>query len=237
MLEIKNLSVYYGGIHALQGIDLDIPDRKIVTLIGANGAGKSTTLRAIAGLVKPSSGEVLLQGSVISGRPTLEIVKKGVALVPEGRRIFSNLSVEENLLLGAYSRTDKKAVIADLEHVYELFPRLKERRAQKGGTLSGGEQQMLAVGRGLMSKPKLLMMDEPSLGLAPLISKMIFEIIKQINSEGTTVLLVEQNAKAALEVADYGYVLETGCISLFGAGHELLQDDRVRKAYLGEAQQ
>ncbi len=237
MLEIKNLSVYYGGIHALQGIDLDIPDKKIVTLIGANGAGKSTTLRAIAGLVKPSSGEVLLQGSVISGRPTLEIVQKGVALVPEGRRIFSNLSVEENLLLGAYSRTDKKAVMADLEHVYELFPRLKERRAQKGGTLSGGEQQMLAVGRGLMSKPKLLMMDEPSLGLAPLISKMIFEIIKQINSEGTTVLLVEQNAKAALEVADYGYVLETGRISLLGAGHELLQDDRVRKAYLGEAQQ
>ena len=236
MLEIKNLSVFYGGIHALQGIDLDVPDRKIVTLIGANGAGKSTTLRAIAGLIKPSSGEVILQGSVISGRPTLEIVQKGLALVPEGRRIFSNLSVEENLLLGAYSRTDKKAVLADLEHVYELFPRLKERRGQKGGTLSGGEQQMLAVGRGLMSRPKLLMMDEPSLGLAPLISKMIFEIIKQINSEGTTVLLVEQNAKAALEVADYGYVLETGRISLFGTGHELLQDDRVRKAYLVEAQ-
>ena len=236
MLEIKNLSVFYGGIHALQGIDLDVPDRKIVTLIGANGAGKSTTLRAIAGLIKPSSGEVILQGSVISGRPTLEIVQKGLALVPEGRRIFSNLSVEENLLLGAYSRTDKKAVLADLEHVYELFPRLKERRGQKGGTLSGGEQQMLAVGRGLMSRPKLLMMDEPSLGLAPLSSKMIFEIIKQINSEGTTVLLVEQNAKAALEVADYGYVLETGRISLFGTGHELLQDDRVRKAYLGEAQ-
>ncbi|HNV36618.1 MAG TPA: ABC transporter ATP-binding protein [Rectinema sp.] len=208
----------------------------MVTLIGAKGAGKSTTLRAIAGLIKPSSGEVILQGSVISGRPTLEIVQKGLALVPEGRRIFSNLSVEENLLLGAYSRTDKKAVLADLEHVYELFPRLKERRGQKGGTLSGGEQQMLAVGRGLMSRPKLLMMDEPSLGLAPLISKMIFEIIKQINSEGTTVLLVEQNAKAALEVADYGYVLETGRISLFGTGHELLQDDRVRKAYLGEAQ-
>ena len=236
MLEIKNLSVFYGGIHALQGIDLDVPDRKIVTLIGANGAGKSTTLRAIAGLIKPSSGEVILQGSVISGRPTLEIVQKGLALVPEGRRIFSNLSVEENLLLGAYSRTDKKAVLADLDHVYGLFPRLKERRGQKGGTLSGGEQQMLAVGRGLMSRPKLLMMDEPSLGLAPLISKMIFEIIKQINSEGTTVLLVEQNAKAALEVADYGYVLETGRISLFGTGHELLQDDRVRKAYLGEAQ-
>ena len=236
MLEIKNLSVFYDGIHALQGIDLDVPDRKIVTLIGANRAGKSTTLRAIAGLIKPSSGEVILQGSVISGRPTLEIVQKGLALVPEGRRIFSNLSVEENLLLGAYSRTDKKAVLADLEHVYELFPRLKERRGQKGGTLSGGEQQMLAVGRGLMSRPKLLMMDEPSLGLAPLISKMIFEIIKQINSEGTTVLLVEQNAKAALEVADYGYVLETGRISLFGTGHELLQDDRVRKAYLGEAQ-
>ena len=234
MLEIKNLSVYYGGIHALQGIDLEIPDKKIVTLIGANGAGKSTTLRAIAGLVKPSSGEVLLQGSVISGRPTLEIVQKGVALVPEGRRIFSNLSVEENLLLGAYSRTDKKAVIADLEHVYELFPRLKERRAQKGGTLSGGEQQMLAIGRSLMARPGLIMLDEPSMGLAPIIVKHIFEIIIQLRSRGNTILLVEQNAKAALGIADRGYVMETGSIVLEGTARELLDNHDVRRAYLGK---
>lgn len=237
MLEIKNLSVYYGGIHALQGIDLSVPEGKIVTLIGANGAGKSTTLRSIVGLVKPTSGSVLLRGAVISGKPTQEIVKMGVVLVPEGRRIFPNLTVEENLMLGAFAREDKQGVLKDLEHVYALFPRLKERRAQKGGTLSGGEQQMLAVGRGLMSRPKLLMMDEPSLGLAPLIVKMIFDIIKQINAGGTTVLLIEQNAKAALEVADYGYVLETGRITLQGAGRDLLKDDRVRKAYLGEAAQ
>jgi len=236
MLKIQSLSVHYGGIHALQGIDLTVPEGKIVTLIGANGAGKSTTLRSIVGLVKPTSGKVLLHDAVISGMATQEIVQKGVALVPEGRRIFPNLSVEENLLLGAYARSDKKGVLNDLSHVYDLFPRLKERRMQKGGTLSGGEQQMLAVGRGLMSRPKLLMMDEPSLGLAPLIAKMIFEIITQINAEGTTVLLVEQNAKAALEVADYGYVLETGRITLQGKGRDLLMDDRVRKAYLGEAQ-
>jgi len=236
MLEIQNLSVHYGGIHALQGISLSVPEGKIVTLIGANGAGKSTTLRAIVGLVKSSAGVITLRDKIISGKPTLEIVQTGLVLVPEGRRIFANLTTEENLMLGAYARNDKQGVLKDLEHVFELFPRLKERRTQKGGTLSGGEQQMLAVGRGLMSRPKLLMMDEPSLGLAPLIVKMIFEIIKQINSEGTTVLLVEQNAKAALEVADYGYVLETGRISLEGAGHDLLMDDRVRKAYLGEAQ-
>ncbi len=236
MLEIKNLSVHYGGIHALQGIDLTVPGGKIVTLIGANGAGKSTTLRTIVGLVKPTEGKVMLHDTVISGMPTQDIVQRGLVLVPEGRRIFPNLTVEENLALGAYARNDKPGVLKDLEHVFELFPRLKERRTQKGGTLSGGEQQMLAVGRGLMSRPKLLMMDEPSLGLAPLIVKMIFEIIKQINAEGTTVLLVEQNAKAALEVADYGYVLETGRITLQGAGRDLLMDDRVRKAYLGEAQ-
>jgi branched-chain amino acid transport system ATP-binding protein len=236
MLEIKSLSVHYGGIHALQGIDLSVPEGKIVTLIGANGAGKSTTLRSIVGLVKPTAGKVLLRDMVISGKATQDIVQRGIVLVPEGRRIFPNLTVEENLHLGAYARNDKVGVLKDLDHVYDLFPRLKERRAQKGGTLSGGEQQMLAVGRGLMSKPKLLMMDEPSLGLAPLIVKMIFEIIKQINTEGTTVLLVEQNAKAALEVADYGYVLETGRITLQGRGQDLLQDDRVRKAYLGEAQ-
>jgi branched-chain amino acid transport system ATP-binding protein len=236
MLKIQSLSVHYGGIHALQGIDLSVPEGKIVTLIGANGAGKSTTLRSIVGLVKPTSGKVLLREAVISGKATQEIVQMGVVLVPEGRRIFPNLTVEENLLLGAYARSDKEGVLADLAHVYDLFPRLKERRAQKGGTLSGGEQQMLAVGRGLMSRPKLLMMDEPSLGLAPLVVKMIFEIIKQINAEGTTVLLVEQNAKAALEVADYGYVLETGRITLHGKGRDLLLDDRVRKAYLGEVQ-
>ncbi len=236
MLEIKSLSVHYGGIHALQGIDLSVPEGKIVTLIGANGAGKSTTLRSIVGLVKPTGGKVLLRDAVISGKATQEIVQMGVVLVPEGRRIFPNLTVEENLLLGAYARNDKEGVLKDINHVYALFPRLKERRTQKGGTLSGGEQQMLAVGRGLMSRPKLLMMDEPSLGLAPLIVKMIFEIIKQINAEGTTVLLVEQNAKAALEVADYGYVLETGRITLRGKGQDLLQDDRVRKAYLGEVQ-
>jgi branched-chain amino acid transport system ATP-binding protein len=236
MLEIKSLSVHYGGIHALQGIDLSVPEGKIVTLIGANGAGKSTTLRSIVGLVKPTGGKVLLRDAVISGKATQEIVQMGVVLVPEGRRIFPNLTVEENLLLGAYARNDKEGVLKDINHVYALFPRMKERRTQKGGTLSGGEQQMLAVGRGLMSRPKLLMMDEPSLGLAPLIVKMIFEIIKQINAEGTTVLLVEQNAKAALEVADYGYVLETGRITLRGKGQDLLQDDRVRKAYLGEVQ-
>jgi len=235
MLEIQNLSVHYGGIHALQGIDLSVPEGKIVTLIGANGAGKSTTLRTIVGLVKPTGGKVLLRDNVISGRQTQEIVQMGIVLVPEGRRIFPNLTVEENLLLGAYARNDKEGVLKDLDHVYDLFPRLRERRLQKGGTLSGGEQQMLAVGRGLMSRPKLLMMDEPSLGLAPLIVKMIFEIIRQINAEGTTVLLVEQNAKAALEIADYGYVLETGRITLQGKGRELLSDDRVRKAYLGEA--
>ncbi|MCX8012870.1 MAG: ABC transporter ATP-binding protein [Rectinema sp.] len=236
MLDIQKLSVHYGGIHALQGIDLSVPDGKIVTLIGANGAGKSTTLRSIVGLVKPSGGKILLNDKVISGMPTKDIVEMGVVLVPEGRRIFPNLTVEENLFLGAYARNDKPGVQKDLAHVYELFPRLKERRLQKGGTLSGGEQQMLAVGRALMSRPKLLMMDEPSLGLAPLIVKMIFQIIRQINSEGTTVLLIEQNAKAALEIADYGYVLETGRITLQGKGRELLSDDRVRKAYLGEAQ-
>jgi branched-chain amino acid transport system ATP-binding protein len=236
MLEIKSLSVHYGGIHAVQGIDLSVPEGKIVTLIGANGAGKSTTLRSIVGLVKPTSGKVLLRDAVISGKATQEIVQMGLVLVPEGRRIFSNLTVEENLMLGAYARSDREGVLKDLSHVYDLFPRLKERRTQKGGTLSGGEQQMLSVGRGLMSRPKLLMMDEPSLGLAPLIVKMIFEIIKQINTDGTTVLLVEQNAKAALEVADYGYVLETGRITLQGKGRDLLMDDRVRKAYLGEAQ-
>lgn len=235
MLEIRGLSVHYGGIHALQGIDIKVPDGKIVTLIGANGAGKSTTLRSIVGLVKTSGGSVVWNGDTLTGMATKDIVSKGVVLVPEGRRIFPNLTVEENLMLGAYSRSDKAGIAADEEKVFALFPRLKERVRQKGGTLSGGEQQMLAVARALMTRPKLLMMDEPSLGLAPLVVKMIFDIIGAINKEGTTVLLIEQNAKAALEVADYGYVLETGRIILEGRGRELLADDRVRKAYLGEA--
>jgi len=236
MLKIDNLSVHYGGIHALQGIELEVPDGKIVSLIGANGAGKSTTLKAIVGLVKASSGSVSWNGETLTGLPTKEIVERGVVLVPEGRRVFPNLTVDENLSLGAYAREDKDGVAADRKRVFELFPRLKERARQKAGTLSGGEQQMLAVGRALMSKPKLLMMDEPSLGLAPIVVKMIFGIIREINKTGVTVLLIEQNAKAALEIADRGYVLETGRITLQGPGLELLADDRVRKAYLGEAQ-
>jgi len=236
MLEINELSVHYGGIHALQGIGIKVEEGKIVTLIGANGAGKSTTLKAIVGLVKTSGGLVSWNGTKLTGMQTKDIVALGIALVPEGRRIFANLTVEENLILGAYTRTNKREIKADMERVFGLFPRLKERLRQKGGTLSGGEQQMLAVARALMTKPKLLMMDEPSLGLAPMISKMIFDIIRTINRDGTTVLLVEQNAKAALEIADYGYVLETGRITLEGTGRELLADDRVRKAYLGEVQ-
>ena len=235
MLKIQSLSAHYGGIHALQGIDLEVPDRSIVSLIGANGAGKSTTLRSIVGLVRPSGGTVTWDGQPITGLPTKDIVSRGVCLVPEGRRVFPNLTVDENLTLGAYSRSDRPGIAADRRKVFELFPRLGERRHQKAGTLSGGEQQMLAVGRALMTRPKLLMMDEPSLGLAPLVVKMIFEIVRTIHAEGVTVLLVEQNAKAALEIADQGYVLETGRITLRGTGPELLADDRVRRAYLGEA--
>ncbi len=236
MLKIDKLSVHYGGIHALQGIDVEVPDGKIVTLIGANGAGKSTTLKSVVGLVKASAGGVTWNGERLSGLATKDIVSKGVVLVPEGRRVFPNLTVDENLSLGAYARDDKPGVAADRRRVFELFPRLEERQRQKAGTLSGGEQQMLAVGRAIMTKPRLLMMDEPSLGLAPLVVKMIFDIVREINKAGTTVLLVEQNAKAALEIADYGYVLETGRIKLQGPGKELLADDGVRKAYLGEAQ-
>ncbi len=235
MLSIKNLSVHYGGIHALRGISLDVPAGKIVTLIGANGAGKSTTLNSIMGLVKADKGSVSWNGKEILGTSTKTIVESGIVLVPEGRRIFPNLTVDENLSLGAYARSNKDEVEADRERVFGLFPRLKERHKQKAGTFSGGEQQMLAVGRALMSKPTVMMMDEPSLGLAPLFVGMIFDIIRQINAAGVTVLLVEQNAKAALEVADTGYVMETGSISFSGAGKELLVDDRVRKAYLGEA--
>ncbi len=235
MLKVEGLSAHYGGIHALQGISLEVPDGAIVSLIGANGAGKSTTLKAIVGLVRASSGAVTWNGARLTGLPTKDIVSRGVCLVPEGRRVFPNLTVDENLTLGAYSRRDRAAIEGDREKVFGLFPRLKERQAQKAGTLSGGEQQMLAVGRALMTRPKILMMDEPSLGLAPLIVKMIFDIVKAINAQGTTVLLVEQNAKAALEIADYGYVLETGRITMHGPGKQLLADDGVRKAYLGEA--
>jgi branched-chain amino acid transport system ATP-binding protein len=235
MLSIKNLSVHYGGIHALRGISLDVPAGKIVTLIGANGAGKSTTLNSVMGLVRAGSGSsVSWNGRDILGAKTKEIVESGIVLVPEGRRVFPNLTVDENLTLGAYARNAKPEVEADRERVFGLFPRLKERYKQKAGTLSGGEQQMLAVGRALMTKPTVLMMDEPSLGLAPIFVGMIFDIIRQINSTGVTVLLVEQNAKAALDVADTGYVMETGAISFSGSGKELLADDRVRKAYLGE---
>ncbi|SHK00239.1 ABC transporter ATP-binding protein [Paramaledivibacter caminithermalis] len=234
MLKIRDLNVHYGGIHALKGINIDVPENKIVTLIGANGAGKSTTLRSTIGLVKSSSGKIIYNDKDITNRKTKDIVSDGLVMVPEGRRVFPNLTVEENLILGAYIRKDKNAVKKDMKWVYELFPRLKERIWQKAGTMSGGEQQMLAVGRALMTKPKLLMMDEPSLGLAPLIVKEIFEIISEIHKEGVTILLIEQNAKAALEVAHYGYVLETGSIVLEGKGMELLNNDEVQKAYLGE---
>lgn len=235
MLQIQKLNVHYGGIHALRGIDFTVEKNKIVSLIGANGAGKSTTLRSIMGLVKNSQGEILYNSKSILNKKTRDIVSQGIVMVPEGRRVFSNLTVEENLILGAYIRKDKKEIKKDMEWVYELFPRLKERTWQKAGTMSGGEQQMLAVGRALMTKPKLLMMDEPSLGLAPLIVKDIFNIIRQIHQQGVTILLIEQNAKAALEIADYGYVVETGNIVLEGKGKELLSSEEVKKAYLGEA--
>ncbi len=233
VLKVKDLHVYYGGIHALQGVDMIVPEGKIVTLIGANGAGKSTTLRTITGLVKPKSGSIEFMGQPIVGKPTLEIVKTGVTLVPEGRQVFPNLTVLENIRLGAYARKDKAGIKKDIEWVYELFPRLKEREWQMAGTLSGGEQQMLAVGRALMSRPKLLMMDEPSLGLAPLLVQDIFNIIKFIHEQGMTILLIEQNAHAALKIADYGYVIETGRVVLEGKGSELVENEAIQKAYLG----
>lgn len=235
MLTISNLKVSYGGINALRGIDLNIEENKIVTLIGANGAGKSSTLRAIMNLVKKTEGTVKYDGEDLTNLNTMDIVKKGIALCPEGRRVFENLTVEENLILGAYTINDKVLIGKEMNKVYDLFPILKERNWQKAGTLSGGEQQMLAVGRALMVKPKVLMLDEPSLGLAPLLVRDIFEIIKEIHSQGNTILLVEQNAKKALEVADYGYVLETGSLVLEGNGKELLLNDKVKEAYLGEA--
>ena len=234
MLKIENLHVSYGGIRALRGVSLEVPDGKIVTLIGANGAGKSTTLRTISGLIKADSGSITYDGQELLGQPIYKILEKGIAMVPEGRRVFTNLTVRENLKVGAYLRKDKAEIEKDLDWVYSLFPRLKERDWQLAGTLSGGEQQMLAVGRALMSRPKLMMMDEPSLGLAPLVVKGIFEIIKEINRQGVTVLLIEQNANMALKTADVGYVLETGEITLSGSGRELLANEAVKKAYLGE---
>ncbi|HOC82703.1 MAG: High-affinity branched-chain amino acid transport ATP-binding protein LivF [Synergistetes bacterium ADurb.Bin155] len=233
MLSIKDLHVHYGGIHAIKGISLEVPRGKVVTLIGANGAGKSSTLRAIAGIVKKSSGSIELEGREISGLAPEDIVKSGIMMAPEGRKILPHLTVLENLMLGAFSRNDPGGIDRDLAWVYELFPRLKERAWQKGGTLSGGEQQMLAVGRALMGSPSLLMLDEPSLGLAPILVKDVFDIIQAINNEGKTVLLVEQNAYAALKIADAAYVLEVGRIVLSGTGKQLLNDPKVREAYLG----
>ena len=234
LLKIDNLHVYYGGIHALKGISLEVYKNKIVSLIGANGAGKSTTLRTISGLVRSRTGTIKLKDNLIGDLPTHRIVEMGIAMVPEGRRIFPNLTVMENLILGCYIRKDMVQIKNDMDWIFSIFPRLKERTWQKGGTLSGGEQQMLAVGRALMSRPQLLMMDEPSLGLAPLLVKEIFQIIKKINQEGATILLIEQNARAALEISDFAYVMETGKITTSGEGKSLLFDEKVRKGYLGE---
>ena len=234
MLKIKDLHVSYGGIKALRGVDLEVPDGKIVTLIGANGAGKSTTLRTISGLVKAESGSITYDGKELLGLSINKILEQGIAQSPEGRWVFPNLTVLENLKIGAYLRKDRDGIEKDVRWIYELFPRLEERHWQPAGTLSGGEQQMLAVGRALMSRPKLLMMDEPSLGLAPLVVQGIFDIIRTINQQGVTVLLIEQNANMALKIADYAYVLETGCITKSGTGAALLADESIKEAYLGK---
>ena len=234
-LEIKDLHVSYGGIRALKGVDLTVEEGQIVTLIGANGAGKSTTLRAISGLQKPQSGSILYGGEELIGLPAKEIVRRGIIHVPEGRRVFPDMTVAENLKIDAFLRTDKGGIADDMDYVHSLFPRLKERSWQLAGTLSGGEQQMLAVGRALMSRPKVIMMDEPSLGLAPIIVKGIFEIIKEINKQGITVLLIEQNANMALKTADWAYVMQTGTILMQGEGKELLENEEVKAAYLGKA--
>lgn len=234
MLNVENLKVCYGGIEALKDVSFKVEKGRLVTLVGANGAGKSTILRSIMGLVKPQSGKLEYNGLDLKSVKTKDMVNIGITLVPEGRRVFSNLTVLENLKIGAYRRTDAKEIQKDIEWVYSLFPRLKERNWQLTGTLSGGEQQMVAIGRALMSKPELIMMDEPSLGLAPIVVKELFDIIKQINKDGVTVLLIEQNATSALKIADIGYVIETGNILLSGNGQELLNNDQVKKAYLGE---
>jgi branched-chain amino acid transport system ATP-binding protein len=233
MLKVQDLHVYYGGIHALKGISIEVPKGKVVTLIGSNGAGKSSTLRAIAGLIRNKKGAITFNGADLAGRDPVEIVKSGIVMAPEGRRIFPHLTVLENLRLGAYSRSDEAQIARDLEWIFELFPKMRDRKDQKGGTLSGGEQQMLALGRALMSAAEVVMMDEPSLGLAPMLVKEVFDIIGTINRQGKTVLLVEQNAFAALKIADYAYVLETGAIVLEGTGEALIADARVRSAYLG----
>lgn len=236
LLEVRDLRVSYGGIEALKGISFDVEEGQIITLIGANGAGKSTTLKAISGLVKAAAGTIRYKGEEIQGMDSQKVVERGIALVPEGRRVFPNLSVRENLLIGAYLRNNKEEINADLENVYKLFPRLEERHWQAAGTLSGGEQQMLAVGRGLMAKPQLIMMDEPSLGLAPQLVRDIFTIIERINEMGVTVLLIEQNANAALKIADKAYVLVTGEMVKSGSGQALLTDPDIRDAYLGVKQ-
>ena len=233
MLTIKNLNVYYGAIHAVKDLNLEVGDGEIVTLIGSNGAGKSTTLHTISGLIKPKTGSILYKGNEIVGIPAHKLVGQGLVQVPEGRHVFAEMTVMENLDMGAYLRKDKDGIARDKEKVFEKFPRLKERISQTAGTLSGGEQQMLAMGRALMSRPQLLLLDEPSMGLAPLLVREIFSIIKEINSEGTTVLLVEQNANRALSIADRAYVLETGRVVLSGTAAELAASEAVQKAYLG----
>jgi len=234
LLSLEQLQVSYGGIRAVKGIDLVVEPGELVCLIGANGAGKTTTLRAITGLVRAAAGQIVYDGEAIAGRRVHEIARRGLALVPEGRGVFAQLTIGENLLMGAYARGDRAAVAADVDRAFTLFPRLKERRGQTAGTLSGGEQQMLAIARALMSRPKLLLLDEPSMGLAPLMVDKIFEVIRSISEEGVTLLLVEQNARLALEVSDRGYVLEGGVVSIWGAANELLDNSRVREAYLGE---
>ena len=233
MLKLENIDVYYGAIHALKEISIEVKMGEIVTLLGANGAGKTTTLRTISGLLNPKNGKIFFEKTDITKVQAKDIVKMGIGHVPEGRRVFPDLTVYENLEMGAYIRSDKEEIIKDIQKIYELFPRLKHRKNQMAGTLSGGEQQMLAIGRALMSRPKLLMLDEPSMGLAPILVKEIFNIIKDINSSGTTVLLIEQNANMALKIANRAYVLETGKISLTGDASELLKSEDVKKAYLG----
>lgn len=233
MLTIENINVYYGAIHALKGVSVEVKEGEIATLIGANGAGKSTTLRTISGLLRPKTGQILFEGKKIDNLPAQTIVQLGISQVPEGRRVFANMTVLENLELGAYLRSDSKGIQQDMANVFAKFPRLAERRAQLAGTLSGGEQQMLAMGRALMSRPRLMLLDEPSMGLAPLLVKEIFSIIREINASGTTILLVEQNANMALSIAHKAYVLETGRITLSGAAKELAESEAVRKAYLG----
>jgi len=235
MLTVRDLHVYYGNVHALKGISLDVEEGEIVTLLGANGAGKSTTLRTISGLLRPQQGEIRFQDTLLNNVSAHRIVDMGISHAPEGRQVFTTLTVQENLNMGAYSRNDKQGIEESRQRVFRLFPRLEERQKQIAGTLSGGEQQMLAIGRALMSRPKILMLDEPSLGLAPMLVRAISDTIREINQQGLTILLVEQNARVALRLADRAYVLETGQVALSGTANELLRSERVRKAYLGEA--